>query len=58
VLFGDAAGAAVFGRGAGAEIVAATAGTNGAKADILGREVGGTRRPFTPRKPRAAATSK
>jgi 3-oxoacyl-[acyl-carrier-protein] synthase-3 len=48
VLFGDAAGAAVVGRGAGAiEIVAATAGTDGSKAGILGREVGGTRRPFT-----------
>ena len=49
VLFGDAAGAAVVGPGEGAiEIVAATAGTDGSKAGILGREVGGTRRPFTP----------
>ena len=38
-----------MGRGEGAiEIVAATAGTDGSKAGILGREVGGTRRPFTP----------
>jgi 3-oxoacyl-[acyl-carrier-protein] synthase-3 len=49
VLFGDAAGAAVVGRAAGAmEILAATAGTDGSKAGILGREVGGTRKPFTP----------
>ncbi len=48
VLFGDAAGAAVVGHGAGAiEIVGSTAGTDGSKAGILGREVGGTRRPFT-----------
>ena len=48
VLFGDAAGAAVVGPREGAiEIVAATAGTDGSKANILGREVGGTRRPFT-----------
>ncbi len=49
VLFGDAAGAAVVGAGEGAvEILAVTAGTDGAKADILSREVGGTRRPFSP----------
>ena len=54
VLFGDAAGAAVVGRGEGAmEIVAATAGTDGSKAGILGREVGGTRRPFTPEEARS-----
>lgn len=55
VLFGDAAGAAVVGRldeartGAftGAEIVAATAGTDGSKADILTLQTGGTRRPFS-----------
>ncbi|MFQ5349869.1 MAG: 3-oxoacyl-ACP synthase III family protein [Thermoanaerobaculia bacterium] len=48
VLFGDAAGAAVVGHGDGAiQIVSATAGTDGSKAGILGREVGGTRRPFT-----------
>jgi 3-oxoacyl-[acyl-carrier-protein] synthase-3 len=48
VLFGDAAGAAIVGRGEGAiQMVATTAGTDGGKAGILGREVGGTRRPFT-----------
>jgi 3-oxoacyl-[acyl-carrier-protein] synthase-3 len=49
VLFGDAAGAAVVGRvpeGRG-EILAATAGTDGSKAGILGLEAGGTRRPFS-----------
>ncbi|WP_420442290.1 3-oxoacyl-[acyl-carrier-protein] synthase III C-terminal domain-containing protein [Candidatus Palauibacter sp.] len=36
MLFGDAAGAAVVGPGPGAvEIVAATAGTDGSKSDIL-----------------------
>jgi len=48
VLFGDAAGAAVVGAGPhAAAILAATAGTDGSRADILGCEVGGTRRPFT-----------
>ena len=48
VLFGDAAGAAVVGSGPGvAEILAATAGTDGTHSDILGLEVGGTRAPFT-----------
>ena len=48
VLFGDAAGAAVVGSGAGAvEILAATAGTDGARSDILGLEAGGTRAPIT-----------
>ena len=48
VLFGDAAGAAVVGHGQDPiRILAATAGTDGSKAGILGREVGGTRRPFT-----------
>ena len=48
VLFGDAAGAAVVGPGPGAvEIVAATAGTDGRKSDILGVEAGGTRVPTT-----------
>ena len=48
VLFGDAAGAAVVGSGAGAvEILAATAGTDGTKSDILGLETGGTRQPVT-----------
>ncbi|UCC48490.1 MAG: ketoacyl-ACP synthase III [Gemmatimonadota bacterium] len=47
VLFGDAAGAAVVGAGAGAaEIVAATAGTDGSRGHILTAEVGGTRAPF------------
>jgi len=47
-LFGDAAGAAVVGPGPGAvEIVAATAGTDGSKSDILGVEAGGTRVPIT-----------
>lgn len=49
VLFGDAAGAAVVGRGAEAvEILSATAGTDGTKSDILGLEAGGTRVPFNP----------
>lgn len=48
VLFGDAAGAAVVGPGPGAvEIVAATAGTDGSKSDILGVGAGGTRVPIT-----------
>jgi 3-oxoacyl-[acyl-carrier-protein] synthase-3 len=48
VLFGDAAGAAVVGRGTGAaEILAANAGTDGTKSDILGMEAGGTRLPFS-----------
>jgi 3-oxoacyl-[acyl-carrier-protein] synthase-3 len=48
VLFGVAAGAAVVGPGDHPiQIVASTAGTDGSKAGILGREVGGTRRPFT-----------
>ena len=49
VLFGDAAGAAVVGAGAEAvEIIAATAGTDGSRGDILILEVGGTRAPFNP----------
>lgn len=48
VLFGDAAGAAVVGSGVGAaEILAATAGTDGTRSDILKLEVGGTRSPVT-----------
>src|SRR5262245_51275947 len=48
VLFGAAAAAAVVGRGAQAkEILAATAGTDGSRAGILGLEMGGTRVPFT-----------
>ncbi|RMH27744.1 MAG: hypothetical protein D6692_07215 [Planctomycetota bacterium] len=50
VLFGDGAGAALLGpldgRG-GAEVLAVVAGTEGARADILGLEVGGSRRPVT-----------
>ena len=47
VLFGDAAGAAVVGAGAGAaEIVAAVAGTDGTAAGVLALEAGGTRVPF------------
>ena len=49
VLFGDAAGAAVVGEGErAAEIVAAVAGTDGSRADILTLEAGGTRLPLTP----------
>jgi len=48
VLFGDAAGAALVGRGErAAEILAAVAGTDGSRADILSLEAGGTRVPFT-----------
>jgi len=50
VLFGDAAGAAVvgvLGDDGGGQILAATSGTDGSKADILGLETGGTRRPFS-----------
>lgn len=48
VLFGDAAGAAVVGDGPGAaQILAATAGTDGSRSDILKLEVGGTRSPVT-----------
>ncbi|TAH37082.1 MAG: ketoacyl-ACP synthase III [Planctomycetota bacterium] len=49
VLFGDAAAAAIVGpvNGAG-EVLAVVAGTEGGKAGILGKEIGGTRRPFGP----------
>ncbi len=48
VLFGDAAGAAVVGARDGApEILAASAGTDGTRHDILGLEMGGTRVPFS-----------
>lgn len=48
ILFGDAAGAAVVGSGnVKAEILAATAGTDGSKSDVLGLEAGGTRAPFS-----------
>lgn len=54
VLFGDAAGAAVVGEGTGAaEILAATAGTDGSRSDILKLEVGGTRSPVTEERVRA-----
>ncbi|MFP3940068.1 MAG: 3-oxoacyl-ACP synthase III family protein, partial [Thermoanaerobaculia bacterium] len=47
VLFGDAAGAAVVADTAGgSEILAATAGTDGSRWDILTLEAGGTRLPF------------
>jgi 3-oxoacyl-[acyl-carrier-protein] synthase-3 len=48
VLFGDAAGAAVVGaREGAAEILACVAGTDGSQTDILQREAGGTRKPFS-----------
>jgi 3-oxoacyl-[acyl-carrier-protein] synthase-3 len=48
VLFGDAAGAAVVGAGAGAaEILGFTAGTDGKQAGILTLEMGGSRAPFS-----------
>ena len=48
VLFGDAAGAAVVGEvPAGRGFLAATAGTDGTRADILSLEAGGTRVPFS-----------
>jgi 3-oxoacyl-[acyl-carrier-protein] synthase-3 len=48
VLFGDAAGAAVVGRGEGAaELLSFTAGTDGSRAGILCLESGGTRAPFS-----------
>jgi 3-oxoacyl-[acyl-carrier-protein] synthase-3 len=48
VLFGDAAGAAVVGRGRAAkEVLGAVAGTDGSRWDILTLETGGTRRPFS-----------
>lgn len=47
VLFGDAAGAAVVAdTGGGNEILAAVAGTDGSRWDILTLEAGGTRMPF------------
>lgn len=48
VLFGDAGAAAVVGAVAGpGEVLAVVAGTDGSKAEILGKEVGGTRTPFS-----------
>jgi 3-oxoacyl-[acyl-carrier-protein] synthase-3 len=48
VLFGDAAAAMVIGTGdVIAEILPVVAGTDGSRADVLGIETGGTRRPFT-----------
>jgi 3-oxoacyl-[acyl-carrier-protein] synthase-3 len=56
VLFGDAAGAAVVGdTGGGNEILAAVAGTDGSRWDILCLEAGGTRRPFSLESARAGA---
>ena len=47
VLFGDGAGSAVVGPGRPlATFLAAAAGTDGSKADILTLQTGGTRRPF------------
>ena len=47
VLFGDAAAATVVGAGDGAaEILAAVAGTDGSRSDILCMPVGGTREPL------------
>jgi 3-oxoacyl-[acyl-carrier-protein] synthase-3 len=47
VLFGDAAAGAIVGKGPNLmEIVAATAGTDGSKSDILAVESGGTRTPW------------
>ncbi len=49
VLFGDGAGAVVVGGGPrAAEILSAVAGTDGSRADILGMEGGGTRKPYSP----------
>lgn len=48
VLFGDGAGAAVVGaRKGAAKILACTAGTDGSQTDILQREAGGTKKPFS-----------
>jgi 3-oxoacyl-[acyl-carrier-protein] synthase-3 len=56
VLFGDAAGAAVVGDTEGGnEILAAVAGTDGSRWDILCLEAGGTRRPFGLEAARAGA---
>lgn len=54
VLFGDAAGAAIVGPGPDAvEILAATAGTDGSRSDILTLQVGGTRCPVNEERVRA-----
>lgn len=48
VLFGDGAGATVIAdRPESARILACASGTDGSKTDILQREAGGTRKPFT-----------
>lgn len=47
VLFGDGAGAAVVGREGPLRIVEAVMRTDGAAAGLLGKEVGGTRTPFS-----------
>lgn len=55
VLFGDAAGAAVMGETEGpGELVAAVAGTDGSRWNILTLEAGGTRLPFHSVSSRAA----
>jgi 3-oxoacyl-[acyl-carrier-protein] synthase-3 len=59
VLFGDAAGAVIVGEAEGAaEILAVTAGTDGSQADILMREVGGSRSPFSLENARTGEHSK
>lgn len=48
VLFGDGAGAAIVGAGEdAAEILACVAGTDGSRTDILQREAGGSKKPFS-----------
>ena len=48
VLFGDGAGAVVVGASdSAAEILTVVTGTDGSQAEILGLEIGGTRRPFS-----------
>jgi 3-oxoacyl-[acyl-carrier-protein] synthase-3 len=47
VLFGDGAGAVIVAETKTSDILATYSGTDGSKADILGLEVGGTRRPIT-----------
>jgi 3-oxoacyl-[acyl-carrier-protein] synthase-3 len=59
VLFGDAAGAVIVGEAEGAaEILAVNAGTDGSQADILMREVGGSRSPFSLENARTGEHSK
>jgi 3-oxoacyl-[acyl-carrier-protein] synthase-3 len=59
VLFGDAAGAVIVGEAEGAaEILTVNAGTDGSQADILMREVGGSRAPFSLENARTGEHSK